>query len=206
MTGSDEQIHAYLYLLSFRYDRDSGIMIVAWKDNKAVLCASTLGYVEPLKHATRFDRKLKKRIVIDCPYAVHLYNQTMGGVDRSDQNISLYRSNIRGKKWYYPLFLHAIDLAIGNAWLLYKLITKDRKPLDHLHFRLAVAQHFLSSAKALKRIPLVPNMRYENADHLVVYADGQVGRCAKCHSRAGFMCKSCSRFLHPKCFLAFHSK
>ncbi|MEL7309419.1 MAG: hypothetical protein AAGK05_17215, partial [Pseudomonadota bacterium] len=52
------------------------------------MCASTLGYVELLKHATRFDKKLKKRIVIDCPYAVHLYNQTMGGVDRSDQNIS----------------------------------------------------------------------------------------------------------------------
>lgn len=27
----------------------------------------------------------------------------MGGVDRSDQNISLYRISLRGKKWYFPL-------------------------------------------------------------------------------------------------------
>jgi hypothetical protein len=43
----------------------------------------------------------------------------MGGVDRADQNISVYRVSIRGKKWYFSLISHCIDMAEQNAWQLY---------------------------------------------------------------------------------------
>lgn len=56
----------------------------------------------------------------------------MGGVDRANQNISLYRTVIRGKKWYFPIIMQCIDMAEQNAWLLHK--NNDGK-LDHLAFR-----------------------------------------------------------------------
>ncbi len=44
----------------------------------------------------------------------------MGGIDRTDQNLSLYRTSIPGKKWYFPLLAHLLDVAEQNAWYLYK--------------------------------------------------------------------------------------
>ncbi|KAI5710074.1 hypothetical protein M8J75_005478 [Diaphorina citri] len=56
----------------------------------------------------------------------------MGGTDRLDQNVSRYRSNIRSKKWWWPLF----------AWLLHRKSCKSTNvpTLDLLDFRRAIAQ------------------------------------------------------------------
>jgi hypothetical protein len=53
----------------------------------------------------------------------------MGGVDRCHQNIRLYRTTLRGKKWYLPLIGYCLDLAVQNAWQLYRL---HGGKLDHL--------------------------------------------------------------------------
>ena len=45
----------------------------------------------------------------------------MGGVDLSDANVARCRSTIRGKKWYFPLFLYMLDLSVANAWILFRL-------------------------------------------------------------------------------------
>ncbi|KAF5281727.1 hypothetical protein FQR65_LT14567 [Abscondita terminalis] len=63
----------------------------------------------------------EKNIQIDQPHLVNLYNQNMGGVDRCDENLSLYRASIRGKKWYFPLITNATDLAVQNAWQINRL-------------------------------------------------------------------------------------
>jgi len=39
----------------------------------------------------------------------------MGGTDRMDENIAMYRIGIRGKKWWWPLFTWLLDAAIHNA-------------------------------------------------------------------------------------------
>lgn len=44
----------------------------------------------------------------------------MGGVDLMDSFLGRYRIKIRSRKWYISLFYHTIDMAIINAWLLYK--------------------------------------------------------------------------------------
>ena len=41
----------------------------------------------------------------------------MGGVDRFDQNLGSYRISMRSKK----VFAFLPDVAINNAWLLYRL-------------------------------------------------------------------------------------
>ncbi|XP_072384324.1 uncharacterized protein [Diabrotica undecimpunctata] len=66
------------------------------------------------------------------------YNSSMGGVDKMDVLLGLYRIFIRSKKWTLRLFFHAIDMAICNSWLEYKedckrLGVDSKKILDLLH-------------------------------------------------------------------------
>lgn len=70
----------------------------------------------------------------------------MSGVDRADQNISLYRIGIRGKKWYFPIIAFLIDVAEQNAWQLYRL---DSGKLDHLAFRRRIVTAILESNRRI---------------------------------------------------------
>lgn len=78
----------------------------------------------------------KKRVSIDQPYVITMYNANMGGVDRMDQNVSTYRISIRSKKWWWPLFAYLLNVAMQNSWLVYRLTEgAKRQPLDQLDFR-----------------------------------------------------------------------
>lgn len=133
----------------------------------------------------------------------------MGGVDRADQNISLYRTSIRGKKWYFPLICHCLDMASHNAWQLYRLGGGEK---DHLGFRQSIAVAILETyKKTSKRGPcrqsadLHEHSRYDRLDHLIIYQDKQT-RCIVCHKKCNFLCKKCAIALHPKsCFVNYHT-
>ena len=49
----------------------------------------------------------------------------MGGVDRSDQLLSYYSSHRKTIRWYKKVFLHILELAVINAYLIYKEAVKD---------------------------------------------------------------------------------
>ena len=69
-------------------DNKSNVTLVRWKGNKVVTVASTLYGKEPMKRARRDIIKDKGgRVEIDQPNSISVYNKTMGGVDRMDQNI-----------------------------------------------------------------------------------------------------------------------
>ena len=83
--------------------------------------ASTLYGKEPMKRAHRYIKDKGGRVEIDQPNSISVYNKTIGGVDRMDQNIGAYMINIRSKKWLWPLFRFCVDLAVNNAFQLYRL-------------------------------------------------------------------------------------
>lgn len=132
----------------------------------------------------------------------------MGGVDRADQNISLYRVNIRGKKWYFPLIAHGLDMAIQNAWQLHR---DYGGKMDQYAFRRSITKGILEThKKTSKRGPLRTrkddreHSRYDGRDHLVIYQENQI-RCRLCHKKVQFRCNKCNVGLHPKCcFLEYH--
>jgi len=78
----------------------------------------------------------------------------MGGVDKSDQLISFYRTFIKSKKWTLRLITHAFDLVASNSWLQYKkdateLCLPKKKILDLLHFRLQLADELIRSTRKI---------------------------------------------------------
>ena len=99
----------------------SNLTLARWKYNKVVTVASTLYGKEAMKRARHYNKGKHGRVEIDQPNSISVYNKTMGGVDRMDQNTGAYMINIGSKKWWWPLFRFRVDLAVNNAFQLYRL-------------------------------------------------------------------------------------
>nr|CAH7751982.1 unnamed protein product [Callosobruchus chinensis] len=198
--------------LDFASSVNNELTVCKWHDNNIVSIFSNNMKVLPTTQIKRFSRKEKKVIYVPQPNIIKKYNENMGGVDRADENISLYRVSIRGKKWYFPLLCHFVDMAEQNAWRIHKV---NGGKLDHLGFRRIIATGILESFKKRQLLQGCSKLskhahsysRYDGMDHImVVYQDKQT-RCASCHKKCNFLCQKCDIALHPKqCFLLYHTK
>jgi len=143
----------------------------------------------------------------------------MGGVDRFDQNVSCYMIQHRSKKWYWPIFRFCVDLAVQNAFQLYRLQKKSPRAPDHdlLAFRRAIVQIYMGTLSPERactgpfpppRIPVdrrvLQEVRTDSNAHWIV--QGTQRRCAAagCKGTSLFACEKCNVGLHPACFKAFH--
>lgn len=133
--------------------------------------------------------------MVDQPHLIKKYNENIGVVDRCDQNISLYRVSIRGKKQYIPLFCHCVDMAEQNAWQLHKSYGGQ---LDHLAFRRAMAigniQKDYKKGASRKSANFHEHSKYDRLDHLGVFQENQT-RCGLCHKK----CNSDARNVTQVC-------
>lgn len=195
---------SYEYML----DVDNQIIVCRWNDNNLVNLASNSSSVEPISKVKRFSQKDKKNILVDQPRIIKKYNENMGGVDRADQNIGLYRVAIRGKKWYFPLVCHLVDMCVQNAWQLHR---KAGGKMDQLAFRRTIAQGILETHKKPTTYQtgkysktLHQSSRFDRIDHLIIYNEKQV-KCRFCTKKVNFICSKCNVGLHPKeCFYLYH--
>ena len=196
-------------------DASANVIVVAWRDNKVVCLASNSAGNAPVSSVSRWSRQQKQRVNVSQPNIVRVYNGTMGGVDRSDQNVSLYRIAMRTKKWWWPLFAHTVDLAMQNAWLLYrKTPSYHERPLDLLAFRRDVVRvYMMRHAQPPKmgrpgrpqplshRLP--QEIRQDKKGHF--FADSETQRrCAHCGKNTRKTCVKCAVGLHLHCFNVFH--
>ena len=179
--------------------------------------ASNCHGIEPIGSVRRWSRAEGRQINIAQPALINKYNNNMGGVDRMDQNISVYRISIRSRKWWWPLFAYLLDVAMQNSWLIYRMTSAaKRRPLDQLEFRRDVCNACFIKYKverpAVGRVagrpkPLdvrVPrDIRHDGKDHFLASNHTQ-RRCAVCGLKVRKICKKCDVGLHMECFESFH--
>ena len=198
-------------------DNKSNVTLVLWKDGKVVTVASTFYGKEPMKRARRYIKDKGVRVEIDQPNSISVYNKTMGGVDRMDQNIGAYMINIRSKKWWWPLFGFCVDLAVNNAFQRYFLqpLQQGEKQLDLLGFRREIVKVYHARFQSDKTLPpifpaprstqrVIPEICYDGIDHWI--AKGNQRRCAKFSKTSKYFCEKCNVGLHPDCFKDFHTR
>lgn len=191
----------------------SDIHVTKWVDNSVVSVASTVYGIDPLTKALRYSSVEKKKNEISRPLVVAKYKQGMGGVDRVDENISLYRIGMRGKKWWSCIFTWMIDVAIQNAWQLHRVEHPD---IPHLDFRREIALYYCrrygvppkSTGNRKRKISEddSANIRFDNVCHWPRYAQKR-RRCAgeACKSSIITMCGKCDVGLCIQCFESYHS-
>ena len=99
------------------------VRICHWFGNNIVTFIYTLGSAQPEVEVMRWDRSdssNNKKVAVKAPNVVKHYNAYMGGVDKMDMLIALYRIFYKSKKWYHRIFWHMVDECVCNAWLLYR--------------------------------------------------------------------------------------
>ncbi|XP_064120217.1 piggyBac transposable element-derived protein 3-like [Macrobrachium nipponense] len=86
----------------WNYVSSDGILVARWKDNSVVTILSSDVGVEPMGAA-------KKKVPIPCPSVIQMYNNRMGGIDKSDMLTHLYRTPFKAKRYYMRLFAYLLD-------------------------------------------------------------------------------------------------
>ena len=197
-------------------DEQGRLTVVGWNDNRCVYVVSNCLSVSHASTVSRFCRKQKKRISVDQPELIKVYNKNMGGVDRCDQNISAYRISMKSKKWWWALFAWIPDMVVQNCWLLYRQNKLPEDPtLDLLAFRREIVQTYLkkyakpiSSGRPRGRIlpanqRISIDVRLDRVDHYQSALPTQ-RRCGVCRKNTRKGCKKCGCGLHDHCFEAWH--
>ncbi|KAH9378542.1 hypothetical protein HPB48_003354 [Haemaphysalis longicornis] len=96
------------------------------------------------------DVVTRRNVQVSKPTIALDYHNTVGGVDQSDQNLSYYPSLGKGQNVYYKKLLrHFLEIAIFNAFTLYK---KSGGRLSHLDLRVQPVEVVLE--KSLHTLPL----------------------------------------------------
>lgn len=218
------------------------ISTTVWKDNKAVRLASTYVGIKPFENQTdlkstvpRFVRSEKKYIDIPCPNIIHEYNSHMGGVDLMDGLIGRYKIPVKSNKYTNRLFTHLVDVAMVNAYILFKRINitdPNDKKYQLPNFRAEVAQVLCTSqnptapkAAGRPRFDSIkkgtgsktfmppPDVRYDGIEHFPKFLDRNGKKTCKfpgCTSETQIICRKCNInlcFSNSKdCFYNFHHK
>ena len=96
----------------------------------------------------------------------------MGVVDQHDWDVEKYPIKIRGKKWYWPLFIRMVDMALVNAWIVYRTVNKSDMPLLTIRRAVTVIYLKLGARTAIGR-PITSktktfdDVRYDKYGHFM---------------------------------------
>jgi hypothetical protein len=125
---------------------EGDIVVTQWMDNRVVLMASNFVGKGSVDQVRRWSKVEKDYVHVNRPEVIKLYNASMGGVDKMDFLIQLYRIFIRSRKWTLRVIFHFVSIAINNSWLEYQrdadvlgLSKKKRPDLYSWTFQIAEA-------------------------------------------------------------------
>ena len=160
---------------------DKSVVITSWYDNKRVLVMSNFLGKAPITQCRRFDKKNKEYMLIDRPAAITVYNKFMGGVDKADMLLSLYRTKCRTRKWYQRIAHHLWSLCAVNAWIIHREMSVVGHTYVNFLYKLAVDmisshdhqpnseeedfEETQSSKKRVRSLDVPMTMRYDKYDH-----------------------------------------
>ena len=122
---------------------------MTWNGNGPVTILSNVHANLPYTQGKRWHSSQRNYIKINQPNCITEYNKHMGGVDSLDAHVSVYRIDVRGKKWYWPHYINTIDVLKSPAFKVFKLVNPDDK-MDFLAFTHRITTHYLKASKFKK--------------------------------------------------------
>lgn len=194
-----------------------GLIACKWMDSKEVFVMSNF-------HSAAVGNTLRKmkdgsRKEFTCPEMICYYNETMGGVDLSDQKVMIYDYNRRSKKWWIKVFQRLLMFAVINGWVVHQELAGRKTKLKE--FIIPLADQLIKFGKQRtfspkRRIAGLPGPHSKRAkaminvgDHMPIRIDTS-RRCRSCsqrkkETRTNTLCNSCNVPLCKNCFLPYHT-
>ena len=71
---------------------------------------------------------------LEIPKMINDYNHWMNGVDKADQLISYYRTKLRCRQTWMPIFMYCLDIIRINSYLVCKHHQRGDNTLEHKDF------------------------------------------------------------------------
>ena len=136
------------------YDQHN-IMVTKWKDKNDVHLISTIIEGNAWVKVTRAGKEK------DIPHVVHIYNNGMGGVDRSDQMLSTYEcERKRVKKWYKKSFMHILNATAFNCQILHGKVGGSSTQLEFRKKLILslIEQHHIEYVQPKRGRPMVADV------------------------------------------------
>jgi len=204
----------------FMFNTKGAVAAFKWMDKKPVTVLSSSNSPQEVVTVKRRNKD-GTAAEVACPGAIARYNQIMGGVDKFDQLRERYEIGRRSVKWWHRIMYFLIDLAIVNAFVMWKL-SKPNAKHDQLTFRLHLARQLIGQHTSRKRKGNVPNflsqkkhvpddVRLSGVGSHMPTTGSSYRRCRHCSTkkqekRTKCLCLACSvpLCLAP-CFRQFHS-
>jgi hypothetical protein len=188
--------------------KKGGICAIKWRDNDDVKCLCNVYGSDPVTVSRMMPNGVKRDV--PCPKSMLMFGKMMQGVDRNDQLHSKFYGTAmssRVKKWTVRVFLSLVDIALANAWVLYKdSRNATSTSLSHSDFWIDVADSFIGMPKVLPRSGIIPHRLLKFAEGVVVKGSGAAcfRQCVVCslkgkRSRTNYGCSTCKVPLHPEC-------
>ena len=135
-----------MYSGDFKMVQKGHPLPLGWTERWWWLCLP----IRSLQHLRR--QRDGTQISVLCPESIILYNKYMGGVDRGDQLRGYYSCRMKSRKFYKYIFNFMFDVAITNAYTLYKNYCSERTLKNVKEFRLQLAQQLIGEYCSRRRL------------------------------------------------------
>ena len=164
-----------------KYCFDVTLYIAKWHGNSVATIASNWeSHIPVCKVRRRVKRGVKE---VRQPHLINSYNTGMGGIDLVDCLLKAYRPTVRGKKWYWPLFVNLLSTAVVAAWKIHCQI--GDKKITYIDFRrqvtpclLKIQQHRKIESSVAAELPL--DVHFDGVKHFLGPAKTKIDvKCAK---------------------------
>lgn len=138
-----------------------------WKDTKDVYVLSTMA--KPgVEDVRRKEKGHVEGVIKQCPSVVVDYRKYMGGVDTNDQHLSYYKCSRKSSKWWMPVFMQMLDMAIVNAWICECFLRGDHNSRKQKVFRDELVVSLCGKFTGRKKVGRpsgLPGPRFDKAEH-----------------------------------------
>lgn len=198
------------------------LSVLSWRDKRVVTILSTVydDSVENVERRTKTAQNVWINETIKKPTMICQYNKYMGGVDVADHYATTYAFGRKTSKWWRKVFFWLFDVAMNNAFILYKLNKNLTDKYRSRQFRKKLVEQLIGSFRstATRRFgrSLENNeIRLNGQFHALAIKKSNLD-CKVCSDRSVpggrkttvYYCKSCPDHpaLHPvECFEKYHT-
>lgn len=109
------------------------MLALKWQDKREVYMLTTCHSAD-FVNTKKVNYRTKQ--VIQKPSCIVDYTANMGAIDNRDKVISNVESVRKSTKWYKKYFFHLLDVAIWNAFCLYKMKMNKKLTMRAFHLQL----------------------------------------------------------------------